>query len=319
MPAGLIDHLWQSIFCFAIACGLVFTVRHNAAALQQWLWRLAAVKFLLPFGLLFALGGWLGFPVRHSAIPPPAAVVELVSRGLSVAAPASTFDWPTAGTAAALVIALGLAAICGVLILRGVQRAAQLREVEIARRAADWNDQSLPLGFWQSSLLAAVALLAVSLPVIAGATRDRQWRQSVLAVDQEALRSAGIVMTETPPGAGIRSRIEASEHGVAIHSINLQDLVSLVYGIGRFEVFGGAMPWLEYPRYDVRVTGPVSAPEVFDPYALREPMTNYLYQQFGVSIRVNGTCQKPCKDHESFVIERLPRCTRLLGAHPSCG
>jgi hypothetical protein len=319
MLAGLIDHLWQSIFCCAIVCGLAFTVRHDAAELQLWLWRLAAVKFLAPFGLLFALGGWLGFPVRHSAIPPPAAVVRLVSRGLSVAAPAATLDWPTAVTVAALVITLGLAGVCGVLIVRGTRRAMQLREAEIARRAVDWNDQPASLGFWQSALLATVALLAVSLPVIAGATRDRLWRQEMLSFDQLALQSASIVIVETRPGAGLSTHVDATNDGVEIHNINLQDLVSLVYGIGKFEVFGGAMPWLEYPRYDVRIVGPVRAPEVFDPYALREPMTNYLSQQFGVSIRVNGACQKPCNEHESFVIERLPRCTRLLSAHPGCG
>jgi hypothetical protein len=47
-------------------------------------------------------------------------------------------------------------------------------------------------------------------------------------------------------------------------------------------------------------------------------MTHHLYQQFGVSIRVNGNCEKPCKDYESIQIERLPRCTRLLSAHPGC-
>lgn len=319
MLAGFIDHLWQSIVCTAIAWGLVFVTRRNSAALQLWLWRIAALKFLLPFSLLFALGAWLGFPVRHSAIPPPAGVVELVTNGLSVAAPAATLDWPAAGIAAALVLALGLSAVCGLLIFRGLRAAQAARVAEDARIAADWNYQPLPLGFWQSALLAALLLFTVSLPVIAGATRDRQWRQVVLAFDQEALRSAGIVITEAPPGAGVLTRVDASDHGVAIHNINLQDLVSLVYGIGKFEVFGGAMPWLEYPRYDVRVTGPLRAPEVFDPYSLRQPMTDYLYQQFGVSIRVNGTCQKPCKDHESFVIERLPRCTRLLSAHPGCG
>jgi len=319
MLAGLIDHLWQSTFCFATACGLVFLVRHNAAALRLWLWRLAALKFVFPFGVLFALGGWLGLPVRHSAVPPPAVLRAAVSEGLSVAAPAATWDVSTAWSAVLLVLSLGIAAGCMAVIVGGLRRAQRALDEETARHDADWHDQPPPLGFWQSTLLASTALCTLSLPMIAGATRDREWRQAVLAFDQEALRSASIVITEAPPGAGVLSRVDASDHGVAIHNINLQDLVSLVYGIGKFEVFGGAMPWLEYPRYDVQVTGPVRAPDVFDPYSLREPMTNHLYQQFGVSIRVNGSCQKPCKEHESFVIERLPRCSRLLSAHPGCG
>jgi hypothetical protein len=65
------------------------------------------------------------------------------------------------------------------------------------------------------------------------------------------------------------------------------------------------MPWLEYPRYDVRISGPLRAPEVFDAYSLREPMTRYLYQRFGVSIRVNGSCQEPCPHHSSIMVERV--------------
>jgi hypothetical protein len=318
MLAGAVDHLWQSICCFAIVCGLVLVVRRHAAALQAWLWRIAALKFLLPFGLLFALGGWLGLPVRHSAVPPPATLSAAVSAGLSIAAPAATWELPTWWALVSLALLLGATGGCSLAIVRGLQLARRARDAEAVRQAADWHyHPSLP-GFWQSTLLAAVALLAVSLPMIAGATRNREWRQAVLAFDQEALRSAGIVISEAPPGAGARSHIDARDDGVEIHNINLQDLVSLVYGIGKFEVFGGAMPWLEYPRYEVRVIGPVHAPEVFDPYSLREPMTHHLYQQFGVSIRVNGNCEKPCKDYESIQIERLPRCTRLLSAHPGC-
>src|SRR3954464_14634772 len=91
MLAGFIDHLWQSVAFGAMVFGLAYLLRRNSALLQLWLWRIAALKFLLPFSLLFAFGAWLGFPVRHSAVPPPAAVSELVSRGLSVAAPAQTY------------------------------------------------------------------------------------------------------------------------------------------------------------------------------------------------------------------------------------
>jgi hypothetical protein len=93
---------------------------------------------------------------------------------------------------------------------------------------------------------------------------------------------------------------------VLIRHINLQDLVAMVYGIGQFEVFGGALPWLSSPHYDVKVDGPVSTPAVFDPYSLRQPVTDYLSHEYGVSIRVNGSCQQPCLNQESFVVERIP-------------
>ena len=81
MLAGIIDHLWQSIAFAAIVFGVAYLTRRNSAALQLWLWRIAALKWLLPFGLLYALGEWLGFPVRHSAIPPPATLAEWVVDG----------------------------------------------------------------------------------------------------------------------------------------------------------------------------------------------------------------------------------------------
>src|SRR3954470_4625312 len=133
MLASLIDHLWQSIACAAVAGGMVFLTRRNSATLRLWLWRLAALKFLLPFGLLFALGGWLGFPVRHSAIPPPAAVMELVSRGLAVVAPAQTLPLSAPWAVAALSVLLAVAAACYVAVFRGMQRVRRLRAEERAR------------------------------------------------------------------------------------------------------------------------------------------------------------------------------------------
>src|SRR5690349_19117413 len=172
MLAGFIDHLWQSIAFTAITGGLVCITRRNSAALQLWLWRIAAVKFLLPFSVLFVLGAWLGFPVRHSAVPPPAALVEWVSTGMSIAAPAATFELTTIGTVVALVSTLVVSAVCGLVIVRGLRRTRRLHQDEQARISADWDYRPLPLGFAQSALLAAAALFCVSLPVIAGATRD---------------------------------------------------------------------------------------------------------------------------------------------------
>ena len=107
------------------------------------------------------------------------------------------------------------------------------------------------------------------------------------------------------------SRVTANNDGVTIRNINIKDLVSMVYGIDQFEVFGGAMPWLSIPALRRERHG-ARAPTLRSsiPYSLRQPVTNYLYAEFGVSIRVNGTCQKPCKDFESFVIERLRHCAR---------
>jgi len=55
----------------------------------------------------------------------------------------------------------------------------------------------------------------------------------------------------------------------------------------------------------VQVIGSIDAPKIFDPYALRQPVTDYLYNEYGVAIRVNGSCQEPCVNQQSFRIERL--------------
>src|SRR5262245_60712132 len=133
MLAGLIDHLWQSVAFSVIVFGVVYLTRWNSAALQLWLWRIAALKYVLPFSLLFALGGWFGLPVRHSAIPPPPAVTELVSRGLSVAAPAQTFATRPLIAALALVLLAAAAAGCLWFISRQLQRARPRRDAEAAR------------------------------------------------------------------------------------------------------------------------------------------------------------------------------------------
>ena len=164
MLAGIIDHLWQSIAFAAIVFGVAYLTRRNSAALQLWLWRIAALKWLLPLGLLYALGGWLGFPVRHSAIPPPATLTEWVSTGLSIAAPALTFDFKPLGAALALAAAR--------LRHRGLPvghcPAAESCPAA-ARRGSRAHGSGLqfparPLNFWQSALLASGTLLTSHYP-----------------------------------------------------------------------------------------------------------------------------------------------------------
>jgi hypothetical protein len=313
--AALTDHLWQSIVSGAVIGCLAWLARRSSAALRLWLWRIAALKFLLPFALLYALGGWLGFPVRHSAVPPPATVVEFFAQGFPLVAPAQAGLFPAYWMIVGLVLALTMAVVCIAVILRELRLSRQRRDEEQARIEADWQYRPVPLGFFPAIALTSVALCMTTIPVISGALADRQWRQKVLAIDTVSLQSAFIEMSEARPGGGILARVSANENGVSIGNINIQDLVAMVYGIDKFEVFGGALPWLEWPRYDVRVYGPVRSPPVFDPYSLRQPVTNYLHDRFGASIRVNGDCQEPCGDHESLHIERLPRCASPLSSH----
>jgi hypothetical protein len=220
--------------------------------------------------------------------------------------PTQFFSPGTPAQLAALTTLLALVGICGLLIARKIRRARWQHREEVRRLEADWNDQPRPLGFFTTITIASSALALIAVPMLAGAVHDRLERQAALAIDVNSLRSANIELSETGWRFGDRTEIVATETGVVIRKINLQDLVALVYGIGQFEVFGGALPWLESPHYDVRVAGPIRTPAIFDPYSLRQPVTRYLNQQFGVSIRVNGSCQNPCLNQESFIVERVP-------------
>jgi hypothetical protein len=301
-----IDHLWQSTWYVVITWLFARVVRSNMASLRLWMWRIAALKFLLPFAWLYSLGGWLGFPVRHSAIPPPQWLTENVASALPWMSPAQSFASGIPERMAGLAAAMTLAVFSGRLIRAQLRRAREQRDEEARRIEVSWRDTPPPLGFLQTAAMAGMALVLIVVPVLAGAVQNRLDRQAALAVDTESLRSAKIQLTETDWRFGDRTEVLATHEGVTIRKINLQDLVALVYGIGQFEVFGGALPWLETPHYDVRVTGPVIQPAIYDPYSLRQPLTEYLNQEFGVSIRVNGRCQEPCLNQESFIVERLP-------------
>jgi hypothetical protein len=301
-----VDHLWQCSGFVAWVWVLAAMLRGHPAKLRLWLWRIAALKFLVPFSLLFALGAHIGFPVPHSAIAPPGAVVRAVDAVMPLATPAQSFTTSATFLAVEIVLTLVLAGAALWLAARNLRRAGAEQTDEAARIEADWTSDLAPPGFLKTVALAGSVLVMIAAPIIGGALRDRQWRQQSLAIDTKSLHSARIALTETTWRFGDRTQIVATPEGVSIRKINLQDLVAKVYGIGEFEVFGGALPWLESPHYDVEVRGPIHEPAAFDPYSLRVPVTNYLSEEFGVAIRVNGNCQEPCLNQQSFTVERLP-------------
>jgi hypothetical protein len=304
--AWLIDHIWQTVLFTGVISALAWITRAQSAVLRLWLWRVAALKIVAPFSLLFALGAWLGFPVRHSAIALPASLVAAADAGLRVASPAQSFGLAGGTLTGAAVLMTGVLALCVGFLVTQLRQAREHQRQSLARLSVDVFAETPPLGFLRATLLSTVALVTLTAPMLAGAIKDRHWRQYVLAIDTRNLRAAKLSLSERAHRFGSRTEVLAQPGTVLIRDINLQDLVAMVYGIDNFEVFGGAMPWLEHPHYDVRVAGTLEAAGVFDPYSLRQPVTNYLHDEFGVSIRVNGRCQEPCLNQESFSVERLP-------------
>lgn len=300
MLVAVLDHLWQSTGFFAGVCLLAFMTRRNAAIIRLWLWRTAAVKFLVPFAALFALGAWLGYPVATPNDSAPGPLLEALRLSTPLLAPAHSHSLESAVILTGVVIA-PLAAAAGLyfaFVGIGREHARVLRE---SLRVEHDPDAAPPaLGFFKAALLTLLAISAAGAPLLGGAVQDRQQRRNLLIIDSLALRSATIRMQTAAPGMGTRVRWVAHPRGVLIRNANIQALVSAVYGVSPHLVWTNQLAvdsrnhWLLAPRYDIEVLGPIRDPRKFEPYALRQPVTQLLAERFGLETYRNGKCQPPC-------------------------
>lgn len=321
MP-GLVDHLWQSVCVCGVIALLAWIVRNAGATFRVWLLRIAAIKFVLPFALLFALGGWVGFPVVHTADPAPPSLIRALDALTPITSPARAHAWTQNQVLLAMPGLLACAGACGYWLRHRLRIERQRVQDEAARRAIDVNDVVQGPGFLPGALLTACALAALSLPLLAGALEDRQRDLERLAANSAALSRASMALTPAAPGMGSRHRMSADEHGVSLRNINIQDLVATVYGVNHYAVIGNQMydasdpdarSWLTSPRYDIRVIAPIPEPEAFDAYALRQTVTRFLVAQFGLEIRENGECQLPCGRYDVGLANHA----RALRIHPT--
>jgi hypothetical protein len=288
--------------------------RGDTAIVRLWLWRIAAVKPLLPFSLLFALGGWLGFPSPHSADPVPPDLVRIVGMLEPLASPARALEWSGWPLALASLAALAGAAGCAYALRGRLLAESEQVLVEAARRERDIEDVQPRPGFLSSAVMSAFVLCAVSMPVLAGAAHDRQQRLEWLIANSLALRDAPVVMVPAGRGMGNRYHVDADANGVTVRNANIHDLIAMAYGVTRHAVitpqmYSGAesagRSWLHWPRYDIRIQAQVPQPRDFDPYALRQNLTRTLSEQFGLEIYLNGDCQPPC-GHYHLVLADEP-------------
>ena len=62
LPTGALaevgDHLWQSTLFAAVAVVAAHLLKRHSASLRYWVWFAASAKFLVPFALLVAIGGY---------------------------------------------------------------------------------------------------------------------------------------------------------------------------------------------------------------------------------------------------------------------
>ena len=300
MLAALADHLWQSAWTCGLITLLAFICRDHFALLRLWMWRLAALKFVFPVALFARIGEGLGFPVTYPDDPAPASLLA-VSRAIqSFFSPTRTNEWIGWKLLLAVVLALLLAGACAWWVRSRLRIERQRVQNEALRLEQDLNDLVRRPGFFSSALLTACALLFVALPVIGGGLEERQHHYELLIENAVSLRDAPVTMVPAKPGIGFRFRVDADEHGVLIRNATIQELAGIAYGVTRYYVRGdhwryeGELDWFTVPRYDVRVSGRVTEPERFDPFALRARITRMLAEKHSLEIYVDSQCQPPC-------------------------
>ena len=311
MITGLVDHLWQFCCCSGVVWAFSLLTRANAAVVRLWLWRIAAIKLLLPFSLLFALGGWLGYPSVHSADPTPASLVAFFQAVEPLVEPAGHFGLTGFAAAAWAVLAAGAAAACAWWIGRRLRREKMRADEQARVRELDPQKVMPSVGFWRAALFSACTLVSVSAPLLAGAVADHQWRRELLIANSNVLRDAPVSLAKSSPGMGQRYRVIADEHGVLVRNASIRDLVAMAYGVNSYAVWANQLyqptedgkidSWILSPRYDVRANAPIREPGRFDPYALRRPVSRLLADRFGLEIYVNGSCQPPCGVYQTQI------------------
>jgi hypothetical protein len=312
MPAALVDHLWQSVLIFPVlALGAVLARRH-AAIIRLWMWRIAGLKFIAPFYLLYVIGGWLGFPVKNADDTVPASVAEPLAALTPWFTPAQANGIDGLPLAGCMVLLLIAAATCARLVHDRLCIERLQLTTEWLRAQRDPDDTPPGLGFVRGLLFAAVTMIALAAPLLAGAVDDRENRHALMLADARSLRQATIEMKPAAPGMGQRTGISVYSNGIFIRNATIQDLAAFAYGVSRFFVRGdhfyeaGERDWLIDARYDMRIVGLVHDPDRFDTYALRVPVTRMLAQKHGLEIYVNNACQPPCGRYGVAIPEDAP-------------
>jgi hypothetical protein len=298
--AGCLDHLWQSVLVLALLTIAAALVRGKSAIVRLGIWRIAALKFLVPFHALFVIGGWMGYPIRYAEDTVPERLVATLASWTPYFTPAQSGGirgWPLAACFALVPLAF----VPSARRVRERLRTETTRSADELARVAQEPDSEAPgLGFVFGMLFAAVTMVVVATPVLAGAVADRLARHDMLLADSRSLFAAGVSIQPAAPGMGQRVRVTAAPNGVFVRNASIQDLTALSYGVTLGYVWSdhfierGGEDWFTNARYDVRIAGAIHDPDRFDTYALRIPVTRVLAERYHLEIYVNDRCQPPC-------------------------
>lgn len=85
--APLANHLWQSTAFASVAALLTLVLKNNRAQVRYALWLAASLKFLIPFALLVAVGGHLGWHKTQTARTKLASTMQQINEPFVPAKP----------------------------------------------------------------------------------------------------------------------------------------------------------------------------------------------------------------------------------------
>jgi bla regulator protein blaR1 len=161
------NHLWQSTAFLAAAALLTLALRKNQARVRYWLWLAASIKFLIPFSLLIAAGGYLRpATVAPMATPVVSAVMEQVTQPFPQT---QFFDAPLSLSpthhSAWLPMALLAVWFCGVLVV-AIRFGRGLLRVWSAKRVARPLELAAGVPVLCSPALIEPGIFGISRPVL---------------------------------------------------------------------------------------------------------------------------------------------------------
>ena len=179
---SLAVHLWQSTLCVGIAALLALALKRAPARTRHTIWLCASVKFLIPFSVLVAAGGYLDALVAPLASPQATVTVRWLARSLSIwnldrAAESIVGFQPGYGRVALLALVavwgLGVAMLSTVRwrewrevskLARAATRVTNGREADVLRDIARMSPHRRPIEILQSQSTVEPGILGVFRP-----------------------------------------------------------------------------------------------------------------------------------------------------------
>jgi bla regulator protein BlaR1 len=161
----LVNHLWQSTICAAVAWLLTLALRKNRAAVRYWLWLAASVKFLIPFSLLVSAGSRFGWRATPAIRPHQfSLLMDEISRPFAISTPVPRLIDAPAATNEFSAILFGLW-FCGFTILL-IAWFRSWRHIRAVQRTAIPLHLNLPIQVMSSPARLEPGVFGIRKPVL---------------------------------------------------------------------------------------------------------------------------------------------------------